>query len=56
MKEKNVVCEESINRLRNELHLLIEHEKLSSQIVQEMSQELDALILLYYGKDKERRI
>lgn len=43
----------NIDQLRNELHQLIEFEQLSSDVVQERSQELDALILLYYNKMKE---
>lgn len=40
-----------INQLRNELHHLIESEDdLTSSIVQEKSQELDSLILMYYGR------
>ncbi len=51
--EKHVHCRKNIDQLRNELYQLIESEQLSSDIVQERSQELDALILLYYRKTKE---
>ena len=51
--KKEVLCNNSINQLRNELHKLIECEQLSSDIVQERSQELDELILLYYKQTKD---
>jgi hypothetical protein len=47
-----VYCEFRINQLRNELHQLIEQEHLDSGCVQKLSQELDALILLYYRQLK----
>jgi hypothetical protein len=46
-------CKDSIDQLRNELHQLIESEQLNSDAVQERSEELDALILLYYRQEKE---
>ncbi len=53
MKSKRqVYCEFRINQLRNELHQLIEQEHLDSGCVQKLSQELDALILLYYRQLK----
>lgn len=49
MKSKNTInFENRINQLRSELHQLIEHERLDSGIVQKLSQELDAMINLYY--------
>ncbi len=49
MKNKNIVdFEDRINQLRDKLHQLIEHERLDSCIVQQLSQELDAVINLYY--------
>lgn len=54
MKNKRQVrYKNNIDQLRNELHQLIEFEQLSSDVVQERSKELDALILLYYNKIKE---
>ena len=54
MKDKrHARYKNNIDQLRNELHQLIEFEQLSSDVVQERSQELDALILLYYNKMKE---
>lgn len=43
----------SINQLRNELHNLIESEKINSSIVQKRSQELDNLIMMYYRQIKK---
>lgn len=43
----------AINELRDELHLLMENENVSSDIVQEKSEELDDLILLYYKQIAE---
>lgn len=51
-----VCCKNHIDKLRNELHNLIETENLNSSIVQKRSQELDDLILMYYRhikKDQE---
>ena len=45
----------SIEQLRIELHKLIEYEHFNSDVVQERSQELDALILLYYKQNKDRQ-
>lgn len=45
---KQVYCEKRINQLRGELHKLIEREKLDNSRVQEISRELDELIMLYY--------
>lgn len=54
MKSKKHACNKNnIDQLRNELHQLIESEQLGSDIVQERSQELDTLILLYYRQTKE---
>lgn len=50
---KHAHINNNIDQLRNELHQLIECEQLSSDAVQERSRELDALILLYYEKNKE---
>jgi hypothetical protein len=49
---RKMYCEYRINQLRNELHKLIELEQLNSLNVQKISQELDALILLYYRQQK----
>lgn len=43
----------NIDKLRDELHILIESEKLNSSIVQQRSQELDRLILMYYRQIKK---
>jgi hypothetical protein len=52
LKNKEYMCRRDyINQLRSELHHLIESEDdLTSSIVQEKSQELDSLILMYYGR------
>lgn len=52
MKNREYMCHKDyINQLRSELHHLIESEdNLTSSIVQEKSQELDNLILMYYGR------
>ncbi len=53
MKNKGqMYCEYKINQLRSELHQLIEHEQLDNCRVQKMSQELDAMIILYYKQSK----
>ncbi len=53
MKSKRqMYCEYRIDQLRSELHQLIEHEQLDNCKVQKISQELDALILLYYRQMK----
>lgn len=53
MKSKRqIYCEYRINQLRNELHRLIEHEQLNNCNVQKMSQELDAMIIMYYRQLK----
>ncbi len=43
----------NIDRLRSELHRLIEYEQLGSRIVQERSRELDGLILAYYKQSMD---
>lgn len=54
MRNKRYVgSNDIINHLRDELHQLIEYEQLNSEIVQKRSQELDAMILLYYRQVKE---
>ena len=50
---KSASYKSNINHLRNELHLLIESENLTSTIVQKRSRELDELILLYYKQTKK---
>ncbi len=51
--KRRVHCKTDINQMRAELHQLIESEQLNSKIVQERSQELDTLILLFYRQAKE---
>lgn len=41
-------CKNNIIKRREELHRLIENERISSKIVQRRSRELDRLIVLYY--------
>lgn len=48
-------CKNSINRLRDELHDLIESENLTSMIVQKRSRDLDNLIYAYYQQYKENQ-
>jgi hypothetical protein len=50
--KRQMYCEYRIDQLRSELHQLIEHEQLDNCKVQKISQELDALILLYYRQMK----
>lgn len=49
-------CKDDINKLRNELHKLIESESYTSQTVQMRSRELDTLIILYYRQMKEEEL
>ena len=51
--EKQAYCTDNIDQMRNELYHLIENEQLISDIVQERSRELDALILEYYKQKNE---
>lgn len=53
MKKMVMCCKNHINKLRDELHNLIETENLNSSIVQKRSQELDDLILMYYRQIKK---
>lgn len=49
MKERSQErCKNNIIKRRDELHKLIENEKINSKIVQKRSRELDKLIILYY--------
>lgn len=53
LKKMVMCCKNHINKLRDELHNLIETENLNSSIVQKRSQELDDLILMYYRQIKK---
>ncbi|MEN6313134.1 MAG: aspartyl-phosphate phosphatase Spo0E family protein [Clostridiaceae bacterium] len=49
MKDKSQErCKNDIIKRRDELHRLIENERINSKIVQRRSRELDRLISLYY--------
>lgn len=52
-RKRHESCINDINQRRDELHQLIEYEQLNSDVVQERSRELDALILLYYKQPTE---
>ena len=54
-KAVGMCCKNSINRLRDELHDLIESENLTSAIVQERSRDLDNLIYAYYQQIKNNQ-
>ena len=55
MAEKNQGYKSDIDKLRRKLHKLIESESLSSETVQKMSRELDALILSFYKTGGETK-
>lgn len=52
MKDSKLTCRiNDINKLRGELHRLLESENMTSSNVLERSRELDSLILLFYMSD-----
>jgi len=46
-------CKNDIIKRRDELHQLIENERINSKVVQKRSRELDKLIILYYKQCQE---
>ncbi len=51
MKDRKLSCRiNDINKLRAELHQLLESEIMTSSTVLKRSRELDSLIMLYYTK------